>query len=126
MSSRNVELMRGVAICFILLAAGCSVPMGGSGQTARGEALSAEATLNPDRNNVVTISSLTGWSCTGSYTADRTRAVRQFPLTCTNGATGLASLSVNAPTADLALQRAFLSFRLNNGETGTVQFGLLS
>lgn len=114
-------------IAMVLTLAACApVPMGGTGQTASGDGLSAEAMLNPDRNNVITVTSLRGWSCTGSYKATTERAIRQFPLNCSNGATGIASLSVNAPTADLALQRASLSFRLNNGESGTVMFGLLS
>jgi hypothetical protein len=118
--------MRALLACTLLLLSACSVPMGGVGETARGEALSAEATLNANRENVITISSLRGWSCTGTYRADTQRAVRQFPLNCSNGATGMASLAVNAPTADLAFQRASMSFLLNNGESGTVKFGLLS
>ena len=110
----------------LCLIAACSIPMGGTGQTGGGQPVSAEATLGADRNNSVTISSLEGWTCTGNYSADRQSAVRQFPLRCSNGATGTAMLSVNAPTADLAFQRASLSFQLSNGETGTVQFGLMS
>ena len=33
---------------------------------------------------------------------------------------------VNAPTAELALQRASLTFKLSNGQGGSVEFGLLS
>lgn len=114
----------GMGLAFVL--AGCSVPMGGTGQTAAGDPITGETMLNASGENVVTISSLGGWSCTGTYTRTRTTAVRQFPLNCDNGATGVASLAVNAPTADLALQRATVAFRLNNGQSGTVQFGLLS
>lgn len=106
--------------------AGCSVPMGGTGETSRGEALSAEAVLGAGGQNTVTISSLSGWSCSGQYTVTRKSAVRNFPLSCSNGATGNAVMTVNAPTADLALQRASISFQLSNGERGTVTFGLLS
>ena len=116
-----------LALTLSLLAIpGCSVPMGGTGTTARGEALSAEAVLAPGGQNQVTITSLAGWSCSGSYAVSRQSAVRSFPLSCTNGATGQAMMVVNAPTADLALQRATVSFRLSNGEQGTVGFGLLS
>jgi len=114
----------GIAIVSALSA--CSVPMGGTGQTADGEVVTGEAVLNASGENVVSISSLDGWSCSGTYTRSRVSAVRQFPLTCSNGVSGMASLSVNAPTADLALQRATVAFKLDNGQSGTVQFGLLS
>lgn len=110
----------------LIAVSACSVPMGGQGVTKSGVPLSAEAIIGPDKVNDVTVTSLDGWSCTGTYTATRATAVRNFPLSCSNGASGNAILTVNAPTADLSLQRASLSFKLNNGESGTVEFGLLS
>jgi len=115
-----------ISVLSLFVVSACSVPMGGQGHTKSGVPLSAEATLGADKNNTVTITSLDGWSCTGSYTADSNSAVRNFPMSCSNGASGNALLSVNAPTAELSLQRASLSFKLNNGESGTVEFGLLS
>ena len=113
-------------VVFSMTACVTSTPMGGVGQTQSGAALSAEAQLGSDRNNTIVLTSIDGWSCTGAYVADRQSAVRQFPLSCSNGASGQATLVNNAPTAGLAFQRATLTFRLNNGQQGTVQFGLLS
>lgn len=115
-----------IVVASSVLLLGCAVPMGGTGQTSSGEIITGETMLNASGENTVTISSLEGWSCSGNYSRSRATAIRQFPLVCDNGASGTATLSVNAPTADLSLQRATVAFRLSNGKTGTVQFGLLS
>lgn len=116
----SVPMLLGTMACVT------TTPMGGVGQTQSGAALSAEAQLGSDLKNTIVLSSIDGWSCSGAYVADRQSAIRQFPLSCSNGASGQATLVNNAPTAGLAYQRATLTFRLNNGQQGTVQFGLLS
>ena len=98
-------------------------PLGGEGQTNRGDTLIAEAKLGYDGNNQITISSARGWSCTGNYsrTAAGNSTSRQFPLSCTNGATGNALMSVNS-----VQQRSTVAFTLSNGEAGRVAFGVVS
>lgn len=99
------------------------VPMGGEGATNRGDTLIAEAKLGFDGNNQVIINSTRGWACTGNYSrqAAGNSTTRQFPLSCTNGATGNAIMSVNQ-----VQQRATVAFTLNNGESGRVAFGVVS
>lgn len=104
--------------------AGCApVPMGGEGATNRGDTLIAEAKLGFDGNNQIIINSTRGWTCTGNYTrqAAGNSTTRNFPLSCTNGATGNAIMSVNS-----VQQRATVAFTLNNGESGRVAFGVVS
>ena len=115
-----------LSIAALVVISACSIPMGGTGQSSSGDAVIGEVVLNSDQKNQVKISSLAGWNCTGQYERDTTTAVRQFPLTCSNGLSGTGILTVNAPTAYLEYQRATLTYQLSNGEKGTVQFGLLS
>ena len=112
---------------FTVVLAGCGtpspVPQGGEGQTNRGDTLIAEAKLGFDGNNEVIISSAKGWSCKGAYSvlAAGNSTSRQFPLSCSNGATGNALMSVNS-----VQQRATVAFTLSNGEAGRVAFGVVS
>ena len=104
--------------------AGCEpVPMGGEGATDRGEALIAEAKLGYDGTNEVIISSARGWSCSGKYSKQNSpnSTTRRFPLSCSNGASGNALMSVNS-----VQQRATVAFSLNNGVAGRVAFGVVS
>jgi hypothetical protein len=109
---------------FALGVAACEpVPMGGEGATDRGDTLIAEAKLGFDGNNQIIISSTRGWTCTGNYSKldAGNSTTRRFPLSCTNGATGNAIMSVNQ-----VQQRATVAFTLNNGEAGRVAFGVVS
>jgi hypothetical protein len=111
------------SIASISIAACEPVPMGGEGATDRGDTLIAEARLAYDGNNQITINSTRGWTCTGNYSvqAAGNSTTRSFPLSCTNGATGNAIMSVNS-----VQQRATVAFTLNNGESGRVAFGIVS
>jgi len=99
------------------------VPMGGEGSTNRGDTLIAEAKLGVDGNNQIIINSTRGWTCTGNYSrqAAGNSTTRNFPLSCTNGATGNAIMSVNS-----VQQRATVAVTLNNGDSGRVAFGVVS
>jgi hypothetical protein len=109
-------LSLGVAACV-------TVPVGGEGSTNRGDTLIAEAKLSPDGNNQIIINSARGWTCSGNYSrqAAGNSTTRKFPLSCSNGATGNAIMSVNS-----VQQRSTVAFTLNNGESGRVAFGIVS
>lgn len=108
------------------LVSGCvTVPMGGTGQTTSGEAIFGEVLLGLDQN-VLSLKSLDGLSCSGSYKKNNSTALRTIPLACTNGKSGTAVMTVNAPTAEVAFQTATVSFRLSDGTKGNVRFGLNS
>lgn len=98
----------------------------GTGETTNGDTLFGEALLTPDGNNTVTISSLDDWSCVGSYPNESGTVGQRFPLSCDNGATGNAVLTVNASDVGLEDQRAAVAFDLNNGQSGTVTFEINS
>ena len=99
------------------------IPVGGEGATNKGDTLIAEAKLGYDGNNQIIIESARGWTCTGNYSPldARNSTTRNFPLSCTNGATGNAIMSVNS-----VQQRATVAFTLNNGVSGRVAFGVVS
>jgi len=105
------------------MAACAPVPMGGEGTTNKGDTLIAEAKLGYDGNNQVIINSTRGWTCTGNYSTQGAgnSTTRNFPLSCNNGATGNAIMSVNS-----VQKRATVAFTLNNGEAGRVAFGIVS
>jgi len=107
-----------VSFCIVSCA---SIPVGGEGSTHKGDTLIAEAMLGYDGNNTVNIMSSKGWECHGSYATSHKTTTRKFPLTCSNGSSGNAIMSVNQVQS-----KATIAFTLNNGVTGDVAFGMVN
>lgn len=108
-----------------LVSACATVPMGGSGQASNGDAVFGELILGIEKN-ILSINTLDGLSCSGNYKRDTTTALRTIALSCVDGETGTAVMTVNAPTAQLGYQRATVNFKLSDGTSGELVFGVLS
>ncbi len=102
---------------------GCAtaIPTGGEGVTKNGDPLVAEAMLGHDWNNTVKIMSVDGWQCNGQWKKTNKTALRKFPLVCSDGVMGKAVMSVNNVQA-----KANIVFTLDNGESGSVEFGFVN
>lgn len=112
--------MRYLAVAFIALTA-CDVTRGGGGAMDDGTPLVGQLFIESGVQGV-SISSIDGWSCRGTLTPDQARdtvsSVFNVPIACTNGTSGIALVSVDRYTSDTDI-----SFRLNNGRSGTVRMG---
>lgn len=112
-----------IAISLVGLVACEPVPVGGAGQSVRGEPLAGEIVIDPmGENNQLFIRSAAGWQCSSTFKSNPGTAPRSLnrtvPLTCSNGAKGNALMSLNQQK-----QRMTVAFKLTNGEAGEVSFG---
>lgn len=120
-------MSRPVALAFPLLVlalAGClgSLRYAGSGQLSDGSPVAGLAANNLDTGvKTITITSPAGWECKAEYQKANGDGLYQgtVPLKCSDGATGTLILSNNR-----VQQQMVGSFKLSNGKTGQVVFGL--
>jgi hypothetical protein len=109
------------AVGAVLVLAACEpIPVGGAGQTTRGEAIVGEAIVDPLGNeNRLIIRSPRGWVCDSTFPSNHGRnsgsANRTVPLTCNNGARGNAIMSIGNFG-----NRLTVAFSLSNGESGNL------
>ena len=114
-----------LAISAALALSACAQATGGAGTTARGEPLAGQIFVDPAAGtNRVDITSPGRWTCSSQFgraenTPNNPSMTRTVPLTCSNGATGQLVL-----TGNQFQQQIVGSFRLSNGESGQVTFGM--
>ena len=99
----------------------CEATRGGSGMLTSGEPVIGELFLDQGTQGIK-ITSVDGWSCSGTLTSAQARdtvaSVFPVPLTCSNGLTGRALVSVDRMTTN-----ADINFRLSDGKAGSVRIG---
>lgn len=118
----NLRLARlGVALPAIALIAGCVQSTGGAGTTSKNEPVAAQAVADASSGRTrIELISPGRWTCSGDYSrADVRGSIHTVPIRCLNGMRGQIVLSANQ-----FQQQVTASFRLSNGESGTVTFGL--
>lgn len=111
----------GVTALALFALTACEATRGGGGQMTDGSPVVGEIFLR-DGNYGINVTSVDGWTCTGTFTDEQARSnvdsVFPVPITCTNGLTGNALVSIDRATADTDI-----AFRLSNGRSGSVQIG---
>ena len=104
-----------------LLIAACDTNSAGTGLTQAGApvVVTIQGTALSKGFSTAMIHSPAGWTCQGNYSsanATENPLTFAFPLTCNNGATGNAFLTLNALRGGLT---GTVVFSLSNGEQGS-------
>ncbi|GHH05881.1 hypothetical protein GCM10010961_44820 [Pseudodonghicola xiamenensis] len=109
----------GVALVGLISLTACTqVTNSGAGTNSKNEPISGSLTYNEmGTGGTFVLRGLAGYECTGTAVFDRTDT-STFPLTCTDGRSGTAMSTINR----FASQQT-ISYRLSNGETGSVALG---
>lgn len=112
----------------LALFAACSVPLGGSGQMSDGKPIVMQRIVHLGYEEDFTLSSPEGWSCKAKLdwqkhlNVPKTTTAR-LPLTCDNGQTGNAIITVaHLNRAYVSEGASSISFALKNGKSGLVRF----
>ena len=104
-----------------LTLAACDTNGAGTGLTQAGApvVVTIQGTALSKGFSTAMIHSPAGWTCQGNYSSENTTEnplTFEFPLTCDNGATGKAFLTLNTLRGGLT---GTLVFSLSNGEQGS-------
>ena len=101
-----------------LLTAGCTVSAPVTGRFANGSPLEGVATGSINGEGTVQVRGV-GLECNGTYNALSSARSLTVPLTCSDGATGLAQVD-----RDESLAAGSGTFDLSNGQSGVFSFAL--
>lgn len=102
----------------LALSACVQVTNSGAGTNNRAEPVSGSLQLNEMATaGVFTLQNLDGRTCTGNVKFDASD-VHTFPIACSDGATGTAMSTINRFDSQQTI-----SYKLANGETGSVVLG---
>jgi hypothetical protein len=105
-------------MCGFVLAGCMEVTNSGAGTTNGAEPVSGSLQLNDMATaGVFTLRNLDGRTCTGSVQFDASD-VHTFPLECSDGTKGSAMSTINRFDSQQTI-----SYKLNDGETGSVVLG---
>lgn len=113
---QNVKIW--IVMCSITLAGCMQVTNSGAGINSKSEPVSGSLQLNEMATaGTVTLRNLDGRTCTGHVQFDASD-VHTFPIECSNGLKGNAMSTINRFNSQQTI-----SYKLSNGETGSVVLG---